>query len=91
MPRARQATARQHLAASAQLCVTHPCTLLARVSHFQASPAPAVGAKVVPAVISVAVGLAVRFLVPCPAGVTLQVCAPLPPADTHTHTHTRMS
>lgn len=34
-------------------------------------PAPA-GVKLVPAALSVAVGLVIRFLVPCPAGVTMQ-------------------
>jgi hypothetical protein len=58
---------------SSALRVTHPRSHPAPASLTQAAPAPAVGAKVVPAVVSVAVGLAVRFLVPCPAGVTLQV------------------
>jgi hypothetical protein len=31
-----------------------------------------VGAKLVPAAISIAVGVLIRFVVPCPAGVTSQ-------------------
>ena len=38
----------------------------------QPASAPWPGAKVVPLLASVAIGLALRFLVPVPAGVTLQ-------------------